>query len=596
MKNKIFIKLFSIFLLFSCTTYKFGQLTNNYLIDESTDLNKDVHEFDLSYTYKIMGIPVKGDKAIVEDTFIHPDNKTMFLIISFPRVGILKTEDNGRTFTSNYFKSSFLDSTFGYNNENIEEKNSKIKSKKAISPRLFGHFAFSKNDKDKLIIAFGPYIFISTDRGEKWKMKSLFYDLEKTNIKDVFVTDDDKLIVMTENTIAISEDWGLRWKKQTIAIDKVLAYKIEYVCGLYDNKTGYLYSSIKYKEDPEEILSKNTYNYFYNNIKVNTVSGLYYSKDLGKTWLRSEVPVPVFLWKYSDKIYAAPLYPLCFYKYNFEESFKDSPLYKRAKLDESVKNAQELAKVFLNLKPEEYDILSNVNNKILSFNDVEKDLKVIDETDFENLYIAINKIQKLQNIQWENYWYEDKKSANFNYEYNLYKFFKLWTGYRTNSPVLYTKDEKKKIYYRIKPDPLFLKTFIYYSIQNQIRLNSIKPFLRKTTDIEFYDPTIDPTNGFPVVIEFSKDKGKSWEVLIDSKHVRAIIDPLNTKRSGFYWYKNVDQKKIAKLQISFGWVEGVNYLIYPIDLYYFNNQLFIKINYFSVAKSYKDLYVIPLNN
>ena len=74
----------------------------------------------------------------------------------------------------------------------------------------------------------------------------------------------------------------------------------------------------------------------------------------------------------------------------------------------------------------------------------DSDAFLMPEKDYNNLYIAVNKIQKLQAIQWESYWYENKKSNNFNYEFNLYQLFKLWTGFQTNSPVLYTKDQKKQ--------------------------------------------------------------------------------------------------------------------------------------------------------
>ena len=163
---------------------------------------------------------------------------------------------------------------------------------------------------------------------------------------------------------------------------------------------------------------------------------------------------------------------------------------------------------------------------------------------------------------------------------------------RTNCPVLYSKDKNNK-YYRIIPDPGFIKTFLKYSIQKQMELNSKKPFLKKPNDLEFFDPQLDPTNGFPSLIEFSKDNGKTWEILTESKHISQIIDPLSNKRSGLYWYKNVEQKKVFKLQISFGFDKGVNYLTYPLNLSCLKDDLLVGINYFSIANSYKDLYLVP---
>ncbi len=595
MKNKILPIIFSFFLLCSCTTYKFGTQSNNFLMDETAETNKDIHEFDLSYTYKVMGIPVKGEKAIVEDAFVHPDNKTMFLIISFPKIGILKTEDNGRTFTSNFFKSSYLNDVFGYNNDSSDNENTKRNNRSGIHNRLFCHIAYSPVDQNKVVISFGPYIFISIDKGEKWSIKNIFLNLEKTNIKDIFVTDKEQIIIFSENIMAISNDWGKRWQKYPLNLGGIPSYKVNYITGFYDNQKNIIYASIKYIDEKDDMLSLKSYEYFYKNQDCSLKSGLYYSRDMGKTWIKSKIPVPVLIWKNQDKLYAAPLYPLFFYKYPFDEEFKNSYLYKSAKLDNTTKNALQFAKILLNLKPEEYDVVSSYNNKLVYFKDIEKDVTHFEELNFDNLYNAMVKLQSLPDIQWESYWYENKKSTNFDYQYNLYNIFKLWTGYRTNSPVIYARSNNKKIYYRIIPDPVFFKVFIYYCLQNQIRLNSINPFLKKTTDIEFFDPASDPTNGFPVILEYSANKGKTWKQLEDSKHIRAIIDPLNSKRSGFYWYKNIDQKKIAKLQFSFGWTEGVSFMVYPQDLFFFNNQLFLAIDYFSVSKSYEDLYVIPVN-
>jgi hypothetical protein len=73
----------------------------------------------------------------------------------------------------------------------------------------------------------------------------------------------------------------------------------------------------------------------------------------------------------------------------------------------------------------------------------------------------------------------------------------------------------------------------------------------------------------------------------------TITDPLNNKRSGFYWYKNVEKKKVFKLQISFGFDKGVSYLTYPMNLYNYENDLLLRMNYFSIANTYKDLYLVP---
>lgn len=109
MKIKLLLQYFIIFLLFSCTTLQFGEKTKDLFVEEK---EPQVRELNLSYNYKAMGVPVKGEKSVTEAFFVHPINKTVYIFISFPKIGILTSEDNGVTFNSNFFKLSFLEKIF----------------------------------------------------------------------------------------------------------------------------------------------------------------------------------------------------------------------------------------------------------------------------------------------------------------------------------------------------------------------------------------------------------------------------------------------------------------------------------------------------
>lgn len=582
---------FLLIFLLSCSTIQFGSKQRVFLED---DKKKDyVREFDLSYSYKAIGIPVKGEKSIVEAAFINPEINTLFFCISFPKVGILRTEDNGISFNAQFFKFSLLDEIYGYSEEeNNDENEKRIKDKNPS--RYFYHFAYSPVNPDKIVITMGPFILLSKNNGIKWEAKNIYFDIENVKIRDIFINDNEEIMVITDDKISISQNWGKKWKTYPIKTDEYPFFKLEYITGFYDNTTDILYASLKHKDEDDYLLSKNSYDYFYNNKKINSKSGLYYSNDKGKTWKKSDVPVPVALWKYNNKIYGSAIYPLGFYRENFKDSFKKSSLFRQALLDNNIPQQylEEYVSKLLNQKPEDFQILSLKNNRLLTFSNIENDIQFINENDFNNIYTGITRLQYLDAIQWKDLWYEKRKSGNFFYEYNLWMLFKKWTGMRTNDPVLYTKD-KNNNFYRMVPDQNFLKTFIKYSIQNQMELNSKKPFLKKETDKEFFDPQLDPTNGFPVQIEYSKDEGKTWNTLIDNRHMSTIIDPLGNKRSGFYWYKNVEQKKVFKFQISFGFDKGVSYLTYPINIYNLENDILLRMNYFTIANSYKDLYLIP---
>jgi hypothetical protein len=254
---------------------------------------------------------------------------------------------------------------------------------------------------------------------------------------------------------------------------------------------------------------------------------------------------------------------------------------------------EEFSSVILNSDIDSYQLISFKANKLIQFEDLSEKYSIIDENNFENIYYGLKKLEEIEYIQFEDKISRQKKSNNFFYDYNPYRFFKNWTGMRINSPVKYVKSNN--VYFRIKPKKVFLEVFNQFSIDNQIRINSINPIARRNNDVEFFDPAISPSGDFPVDIEYSNDFGKTWNEFISYEKVIDIIDRQKEKRSLLYWYKNVDSKKTIKFQINFGSTQAINLLVYPMDFLIFDKYLFINLNYFSLDKSYKDAYLIPLN-
>jgi len=584
MKKIVF--LFFLVILFSCSTIQFGIRKNKFLEEDAP--KQDVKPFNLGYSYKVFGIEVSGN-SIVENIFAHPDQKAYFVFISFPKIGILKTVDYGKTFTSSFFTLKGLDISYGYNNDEDDNDNKNNKQEKQSQSRIFGHFTTSSKDQKKIIISLGSYVFLSDDYGTKWRVKNLFFDNEKSNIRNIFVNAKDEIFIFSENKIAVSKNWGKSWSIKYIKLNNGYnVFKTNYITGLYDNSTDIIYASFKHNDEEDNFLSRMTYQYLYQNKNTILKSGLFYSKDFGKTWTKTNVNIPLNLWKYNNKIYGSSIYPLSFYKKNYSQQFIDSDFYKLAKLDNSTYMANEYLKTLLELDSDDFQIISQKDNKIVEIENT--NANIIEENNFENIYYGLKKIEKIDYIQWQENWFTKKRSPNFFYEYNSYKLFKMWNGMQTTSPILYLKE--KDVYYRIKPKEEYLKVFFKYVLENQIKLNSINPFLRKPSDIEFFDPDFDPTNGFPVTVEYSTDFAKTWKELNDSKYIRNIIDPIGNKRTGLYWYKPVDQRKLFKLQISFGFDKGASFSVYPTDLEYIDGDLLIMLNYFSLLKSYKEVYLI----
>lgn len=568
--------------LYSCSIFEYLRKENLVEIAE----NSTVREFDLSYQQKIFGIKVKGDKSIVEGIFLHPDKKTLFMPISFPKIGILKTDDYGKTISASFFSAQGLEEFFGYIDE---EESFKKDQKKKVQKRIWTNFNYSPVDYNKIVLSFGEYIFLSTDKGNKWKVKKIFYDIDKSNIIDIFITNREEIILITENKICRSYDWGKSWKYDYIRVNGINSFRLRYVAGFYDNSSDTLYASIIDNSEKDFFLSLISYNFFYKNEKVDLKSALFVSKDLGKNFKRTSL-IPLILWKYRERIYGCSPFTFSLYNYSFSEAFLNSNIVKTCKLDSNNQLFKEYIQYLENISPMDLDIVSLKNNRILTISDDGNSYQIIEENDFENIYSANKRLESLQYLNWDENWQDRKISNNFFYEYSPYHIFKIWTGMRTNSPNLYLKSEN--IYYRVTPDKRFWKIFVRYAIEKSINLSKINPFLKGVNDIEFFEPSLDPTLGFPVIIEYSLDNGNSWESLIDSSYVVNIIDPLKVKRSGFYWYKNVEQKRTFRLQISFGFDQGINYLVYPHSITLLENDIAILLNYFTINESYKDLYLI----
>lgn len=574
-------------LALSCSTFEFGVKSN--MFDE--EKSEGIREYNLNYQYKILGFLTKGEKSVVEGFWAHPDRKTQFIFISFPKIGILKTSDNGDTFKSNFFRISSIDRHFGYSSE--EESENANNAVAQINNRLTVKFFLSPVNFDRCIASLGDYIFITEDRGEKWVSKRVFYDTDKSRITDVLITKNDTIVVFSENKVSVSTDFGKKWKTSYIKIDGFNLFNVKYITGLYDQSNDAIFATFIHKDEIDAELSKNSYEYFYNGAGKKNIGGVYYTKDFGMNWTKTPINVPIALWKNNDYIYGVSIYPTSLYRNAFSEDFKNSNFYKKAEFKKMLKAHNEYLDFFLASNADELSLIPKNNNRILRIKLPNDKPEIFEETDFDNIYKGISVLQNLDYIQSDKSLYYSKKTENFFYEYDPYRMFKLWNGAQTGSPVIYSKDESGD-YYRIRPEEKYWDSFVKYSIEHQIRINNINPFLKNSGDIEFFDPARDPTNGFPVVIEKSTNKGESWNAIADSKLIRNIIDPLGNKRSGFYWYKNVEQKKSFKLQLSFGFDQGVSFFQYPYDIEILNNNMIMITNYFTLSASYKDMYIIPI--
>ena len=577
-------------LLLGCGTIEYG------IVDTLDDIDgtvkpDSVRQYNLKYRRRIGQSVSVGNISVPEDFIVHPDGETVFIVTSFPKIGILKTTDGGDTYTQSFFSLPSLDVHFGYNKSADESARESVKDSSESEEkipnfnRIIPKFGCSANDDNKIYIVLGSYIFTSSDKGDTWRAKRLFNDNVQSKIISTIVTKDDTIVSFSENRAAATQDWGHKWRTSFLAVPDMNILNMRLIDAVYAPSSDSIYASIISKSCPISEYSQDTFRYFSQNEQVSG-SAVYILDNAGKYKAAAECPVPVGLFSHNGVIYGAPSFPTDLYLHQFSDAFCKDEFYKNAKPTAIKKTYTEYLHYMTDSSTDSLTLLSPQHNCAVRFDGENVTKTKID--DFDTLYAGMSKMQEWDFAQFVYRYFEEKHSADFGYEYSALRMFKRWTGMKTNSPILYAKGDG--CYYRIVPEPKFWAAFCRYAFENQIKLNGVNPFLKKKSDVEFVNPEID-SSGFPVLLQKSID-GKSWTNICDRRHISTIIDPIGNKRSGFYWYKNVEQKKNFKLQFSFGNSQGLSYLQYPLALRYYKGELYILLNYFTLVNSYKDLYIV----
>lgn len=576
-------------LLSSCGTIEYGIVDTLDDIEEPSKPDS-VRQYNLKYRRHIGRSVSTGNISVPEDFIVHPDGETVFIITSFPKIGILTTNDGGDTYRQSFFSLPSLDVHFGYNKSADESARESVKDSSESEEkipnfnRIIPKFGCSANDSNKIFIILGNYIFVSSNKGDSWQAKRLFNDNIQTKIICTIVTKDDTIVSFSENRIAVSRDWGHKWKISFLSVPDMNVFNTRLIDAVYDASSDAIYASVINKSRPLADYSAETHRYF---AQDETLSGcaVCILDSAGKYISSTECPIPVGLFSHRGVVYGAPAFPTDLYRHQFSDAFCRDEFYRTAKPTVIKKTYTEYLHYMTDCS-DDLTLLSPQNNRAVRFDGQHVSQVRID--DFDTLYTGMSKMQEWDFAQFVYRYFEEKHSANFGYEYSALRMFKRWTGMKTNSPILYAKGDG--CYYRIVPEPKFWAALCRYAFENQIKLNGVSPFLKKKSDIEFVNPEID-TSGFPVLLQKSSD-GMTWTNISDRQHIATMIDPIRSKRSGFYWYKNVEQKKNFKLQFSFGNSQGLSYLQYPLALRYYKGELYILLNYFTLVNSYKDLYIV----
>ena len=141
-------------LLSSCGTIEYGIVDTLDDIDE-TSKPDSVRQYNLKYRRKIGQSVSVGNISVPEDFIVHPDGETIFIITSFPRIGILKTTDGGETYKQSFFSLPSLDVHFGYNKAADTSARESVKDSSESEEKLPNcPSVFSAEEEHALLLVF----------------------------------------------------------------------------------------------------------------------------------------------------------------------------------------------------------------------------------------------------------------------------------------------------------------------------------------------------------------------------------------------------------------------------------------------------------
>ncbi len=576
------IYIFLVFLATGCSTFSFDNLLTTYEQSESGNIS----EIDLSYNYTVMGVPARGIKSVIESIYTQESTGKVFYFVSFPSVAVIVTDPEAGSYRYANFKTRSLDTLFGYTSINDEDAARQTSVRYRVRPSV----SFYESDYDPQIVVFtvDNHYFVTKDGGVTWKRGAIPWNIENNPIINVIFRENGSVVAATANRLFRSDSGLNRWEEIFFNGNILSCLTNRYINLAEDQSNGRLYLTLKGAQDNDSNLSRLTFNRFYSetNLPVNQFHGVYMSDNDGITWSKV-IDIPLIPHFFEDKTVWVGIYPMDLYVYPFSNEFRSNPFYTSGVLSERTVRYAEYEQYLKSLTPENYRYFSTIHNRYCVYNEDFTSYTIEAESDYGRTVAVDNTIKGLVYIKTVDINIDYSVSDNFCYEYNAIRMFDRWTGGFTNGAV--NIKENNGMFVRYAPTQRFIDQFNTTVFNNQKRLNSIHPFLKRSVYESFFQPHEDSTNGETFVLQYSIN-GVDWQDLYTSDYIKRTIDPIGQKRSALYWYREVDTKKNFRLSVSFGFDNLNSLIVYPEDIIIFQNKLLFIVNYYSLTNSYKDAY------
>lgn len=563
-------------LIVACKSVQFGNAAETIDFEAVEEEHEAIEKIEIPYKAFINVFPVKGDVLHILGSAVAPDGR-LFLVINFPHLGILVSNDSGKTFSHSLFYSDYFVS---YDYENEDNK----RSRKSVRHDISVHSVFV--DEGKIALSVGPFLFLSEDNGVTWKKNTPFYNLDTSFIRKIICNDSGRLYLFTDNKAAYSDDWGKKWISSSFKLgdeksekNQFKLKKFQFIDAvLYD---GGLYVSYINKYEKKSKLYEMSFKAFSVEKQDFTNSGVFsVSSDL-KQAVSLHLPPLIFI---SSQKGVSP-FDFAFEDLQLEDNFKKTFFYKTGSLKDGKNSAAYFVRQLGKMESEKIWGQDNVQKAI----DIATG-EVVPLTQTESAEAA-KKRQRNDSSFIIDGTAILKDDYQFFYNATPLNQIRSFSGGYLRETQIVTMPDENGDYYQVKLRPEFLSGLFNEIMKKKWKCDNSNAFFYK--DEKSYDFQIDKLyKKFPFTLEKVTSAGAVTEIFT-SEMLELKISP-KSKMNRWFWYKNIDKKRQFKLEVLVGIGDEPDMLCVPSNLERFNDGLLLEISYFYHNNCYRELFILNL--
>lgn len=572
-------------LIIGCKSVQFGNAAETLDFETAEEEHEAIEKIEIPYKAFINVFPVKGNVLHILGSVVAPDGR-LFLVINFPHLGILTSNDGGKTFSHSLFYSDYF-IFYDYENEDSE------RSRKSVRRDISVHSAFAADGK--IALSVGPFLFLSQDNGATWKKSTPFYNLDTSFIRKVLCDDSGRLYLFTDNKAAYSDSWGKKWVSSSFKPNGEKLKKFQFVDAVLCD--GGLYVSYINKHEKISKLYEKSFKVFsgktsFSEEKLDfSESGVFsVSADL-KQAVSLNLPPVIFISKQKG---ISP-FDFALEDLQLEDNFKKTFFYKTGSLRDGKNSAayftQRLSeldseKLFgqiseqnaINITAKSAIFITNGGGEVVPLTQAESAVATKKRQLNDSSFIIDG-----TGISKDDYLFSYSTAP-------LNQIRNFSGGYLRETEVVTTPDENGN-YYRAKLRREFLSGLFNEVMKKKWKRDNSNAFFYK--DEKSYNFQIDKLyKKFPFTLEKVTSAGEVTEIF-NPEMLELKISP-KSKMNRWFWYKNIDKKRQFKLEVLVGTGDEPDMLCVPSGLERFNNGLLLEISYFYHNNCYRELFMLNL--